>query len=168
MYLKIRRDLYKFVTMKTGTGTILLIGAGGLAVWYFLKGKARAAQNLRFEPVDFKIDLNRTRQSLFTRLYYTVKINIINPERFPVNVRLVNLQVNAAGAKLGDLTSSKPFIIAPASNQIVPIDAAISIFGALGTVINFIKNRKPIPVNITGYVDSDLGRLDIEYNTEVL
>jgi len=154
--------------MKANAQTLLLIGAGGAVLYYFFKGKARAAQNLRFEPVDFKIDLDRTRQSLFTRLYYTVKINIVNPERFAVNVRLVNLKVTSKGAPLGDLTTAKPFTVAGRSNQVVPISAAVSVFGILGQVVNFIRNRQEIPINISGYVESDLGRLDVNYDTTVL
>lgn len=150
------------------TSNLILLGAGGVLLYMFLRRKATAAQNLRFEPVDIIIDLPRTRQSLFTRLYYTLKINVINPETANVNVRNVVLRVTSDGRTLGDLVSSKTFTIPARSNQVIGLDAAISIFGALGTIINFIKKRQPIPVNVTGQITSDLGILNVDYNTTVL
>jgi hypothetical protein len=150
------------------TSNILLLGAGGVLLYMFLRRKAAAAQNLRFEPVDIIIDLPRTRQSLFTRLYYTLKINVINPEAANVNVRNVVLRVTSDGRTLGDLVSNKTFSIPARSNQVIGLDAAISIFGALGTIINFIKKRQAIPVNVTGQITSDLGILNVDYNTTVL
>jgi hypothetical protein len=150
------------------TSNILLLGAGGVLLYIFLRRKAAAAQNLRFEPVDIIIDLPRTRQSLFTRLYYTLKINVINPEAANVNVRNVVLRVTSDGRTLGDLVSNKTFSIPARSNQVIGLDAAVSIFGALGTIINFIKKRQPIPVNVTGQITSDLGILNVDYNTTVL
>jgi hypothetical protein len=150
------------------TSNILLLGAGGVLLYMFLRRKAAAAQNLRFEPVDIIIDLPRTRQSLFTRLYYTLKINVINPEAANVNVRNVVLRVTSDGRTLGDLVSNKTFSIPARSNQVIGLDAAVSIFGALGTIINFIKKRQPIPVNVTGQITSDLGILNVDYNTTVL
>jgi hypothetical protein len=150
------------------TSNLILLGAGGVLLYMFLRRKAAAAQNLRFEPVDIIIDLPRTRQSLFTRLYYTLKINVINPEAANVNVRNVVLRVTSDGRTLGDLVSSKTFTIPARSNQVIGLDAAISIFGALGTIINFIKKRQPIPVNVTGQITSDLGILNVDYNTTVL
>jgi hypothetical protein len=150
------------------TTNLLLLGAGGVLLYMFLRRKAAAAQNLRFEPVDIIIDLPRTRQSFFTRLYYTLKINVINPEEANVNVRNVVLRVNSNGRALGDLVSNKTFSIPARSNQVIGLDAAISVFGALSTIINFVKNRQPIPVNVTGQITSDLGILDVNYNTTVL
>lgn len=150
------------------TSNLILLGAGGVLLYMFLRRKAAAAQNLRFEPVDIIIDLPRTRQSLFTRLYYTLKINVINPEAANVNVRNVVLRVTSDGRTLGDLVSNKTFTIPARSNQVIGLDAAISIFGALGTIINFIKKRQPIPVNVTGQITSDLGILNVDYNTTVL
>jgi|APFre7841882793_1041355.scaffolds.fasta_scaffold06100_4 hypothetical protein len=150
------------------TSNLILLGAGGVLLYMFLRRKAAAAQNLRFEPVDIIIDLPRTRQSLFTRLYYTLKINVINPEAANVNVRNVVLRVTSDGRTLGDLVSNKTFSIPARSNQVIGLDAAISIFGALGTIINFIKKRQPIPVNVTGQITSDLGILNVDYNTTVL
>lgn len=147
---------------------LILFGAGGVLLYMFLRRKKSAAQNLRFEPVDIIIDLPRTRQSFFTRLYYTLKINVINPEAANVNVRNVILKVNSDGRPLGDLVSNKNFSIPARSNQIIGLDAAISVFGALGTIINFVKKRQPIPVNVTGQITSDLGILDVNYNTTVL
>jgi hypothetical protein len=150
------------------TTNLLLLGAGGVLLYMFLRRKATAAQNLRFEPVDIIIDLPRTRQSFFTRLYYTLKINVINSEQANVNVRNVVLRVNSNGRALGDLVSNKTFSIPARSNQVIGLDAAVSVFGALSTIINFVKNRQPIPVNVTGQITSDLGILDVNYNTTVL
>jgi hypothetical protein len=80
----------------------------------------------------------------------------------------VILKVNSDGRALGDLVSNKTFSIPARSNQIIGLDAAVSVFGALGTIIKFVKERKPIPVNVTGQITSDLGILNVDYSTTVL
>ena len=144
------------------------LGLVGLAAAYlYFRNKKAAGENLRFEPVDIAIDTPRSRASLFTRLYYKVKINLINDEQAAVNVRSVLLNATANGGPLGTLTSTQAFSVPAKSNQVVELQTSFSVFGAASIIVNIIRNRQPLTVNITGYVDTDLGRVNITFNKEV-
>jgi hypothetical protein len=152
---------------RNNTPLILLALAGGAAAFLYFRNKKAAGENLRFEPVDIAIDTPRSRASLWTRLYYKVKINLINAEPGSVNVRNVMLNATANGGPLGSLTSSQAFIVPPNGSQIVQLETSISTLGAISVIINIIRNRNPLTVNINGYVDTDLGRVLINFNKEV-
>ena len=152
---------------RNNTPLVLLVLAGAAAAFYFFRNKKAAGENLRFEPVDIAIDSARSRQSLWTRLYYKVKINLINPEQANVNVNNVLLNATTNGRPLGTLTSSQKFSVPAQGNQIIQLDTSISTLGAASTIINVIRNRQPLTINIVGYVDTDLGRVTINFNKVV-
>jgi len=153
--------------MKKSKLLLPLLLVGGYAAYIFLRNKKAAGENLRFEPVDIAIDSERSRRTLWTRLYYKVKINLVNSEQAAVNVRNVMLNATANGRPLGTLTSTQPFSVPAKGNQIVQLDTSFSIFGAASIIINIIRNRQPLTVNINGYVDTDLGRVNIQFSKEV-
>jgi hypothetical protein len=153
--------------MKKSNLLLPIVLIGGALAYLFIRNKKAAGENLRFEPVDIQIDTPRSRASLFTRLYYKVKINLINNEQAAVNVRNVLLNATANGGPLGTLTSSQPFSVPAKGNQVVELQTSFNIFGAALIIKNILINRQPLTVNITGYVDTDLGRVNITFNKEV-
>jgi hypothetical protein len=153
--------------MKNSKLLLPLLLVGGYAAYIFLRNKKAAGENLRFEPVDIQIDSERSRRTLWTRLYYKFKIKLVNPEQAAVNVRNVMLNATANGGPLGTLTSTQPFSVPAKGNQIIQLDTSFSIFGAASIIINIVRNRQPLTVNITGYVDTDLGRVNIQFSKEV-
>jgi hypothetical protein len=154
--------------MKRNNTPIILLGLFGaaLALNYFRNKKA-AGENLRFEPVDIAIDSERSRRSLWTRLYYKVKINLINNEPAGINVENVMLNATANGGPLGTLTSTQAFRVPANGSQIIQLDTSFSIFGAASIIKNILINRQPLIININGYVDTDLGRVIINFNKDV-
>jgi LPXTG-motif cell wall-anchored protein len=152
---------------KNNTFLVLGITAAAAAAFIFFRNKKAAGENLRFEPVDIAIDSARSRSSLWTRLYYKVKINLINAEPAAVNVRGVVLNATTAGRPLGTLTSTQAFSVPANGAQVVQLETSISTLGAASTIINVLRNREPLTVNINGYVDTDLGRVLINFNKTV-
>lgn len=139
--------------------------AAAAAVFLAARNKARAAQNLRFEPVDIAIDSEKTKRALGLRLYYRVKIRLINDEPAPIQVSRVNLAAQTNGRALGNLVSAQGFTVPANGNQVVQLDTSIASFGLVSAILDFIRNRQPVPVNIEGFVDTDLGRVTVNYNT---
>ena len=150
------------------TNLLLPLGLlGAAAAYLYFRNKKAAGENLKFEPVDIAIDSERSRASLWTRLYYNVKINLINAEPANVNVKNVSLNATANGRPLGTLTSSQPFNVPAKGNQIIALQTSISTLGAAATIINIIRNREPLNVNVNGYIDTDLGRVLINFDKAV-
>jgi hypothetical protein len=145
---------------------LLIFGglAAAAAVFLTARNKARAAQNLRFEPVDIAIDSKRTKAAAFLRLYYTVKLRLINDEPAQIRVNQVNLQASTSGRALGNLVSAEPFTVPANGNQVIALNTSLASFGLVTTILDFIRNRQPVPVNITGYIDTDVGRVTVNYN----
>ncbi len=152
--------------MKKGV-LIPLILVGGAGAFMYLRNKKRAGESLKFEPVDIGIDSKRTRQSFFTKLFYTVKLNLINTEAANVNVRNIQLNASVNGKPLGSLTSKDSFVVPKRGNQIVALDASISTIGAGSIILNYIKNKTPLKVTIQGAIDTDLGRVNVNYTQDI-
>lgn len=153
--------------MKRKINPLLIFGglAAAAAVFLAARNKARAAQNLRFEPVDIAIDSEKTKRALGLRLYYRVKIRLINDEPAAIQVNRVNLTAQTNGRALGNLVSAQGFTVPANGNQVVQLDTSIASFGLVSTILDFIRNRQPVPVNVAGFIDTDLGRVTVNYNT---
>jgi len=143
------------------------LAAAGAALYLYLRNKAAAGQNLRVEPLDALINTARTRESLFTRLYYTVKLRLVNDEPAAVVVRGLNLSATANGRPFGNLVSADAFTVPAKSAQTVSLNASVSTFGALGAILDILRGGRSVSVSIVGYVDTDLGRVNVEYQTEL-
>lgn len=153
--------------MKRKINPLLIFGglAAAAAVFLAARNKARAAQNLRFEPVDIAIDSEKTKRAFGLRLYYRVKIRLINDEPAPIQVSRVNLAAQTDGRALGNLVSAQGFTVPANGSQVVQLDTSIASFGLVSTILDFIRNRQPVPINIKGFIDTDLGRVTVNYNT---
>ena len=150
------------------TNLLLPLGLiGAAAAYLYFRNKKAAGENLRFEPVDIAIDSARSRASLWTRLYYKVKINLINTEPARVNVKNVMLNATTNGRPFGTLVSSQNFTVPAQGSQIIQLETSISTLGAAATIINILRNQQPLTINVVGYVDTDLGRVTIEFNKVV-
>jgi LEA14-like dessication related protein len=134
----------------------------GLAYLY-LNRKVFAGKNLVVEPNDIAIDTEKTRQSLFTRIYYRVRLNLVNSESAAVVVRNVQLQASSDGTDLGTLTAAGSFTVPARSSKIVQLDAAVSSFGLISTILNIVRNGRAIQITVKGFVDTDLGRIPVEF-----
>jgi hypothetical protein len=105
---------------------IIALTAAAYGVIFWLRRKAQAGSNLRYEPVDIAIDLDRIKQSLFTRIYYKVKLNLINDESVSVNVRQINLNANVGNRSLGKILNNTPFTVPAGSSNVVKIETSFS------------------------------------------
>lgn len=145
---------------------LYILGAGAYLL-YFLKNKAKAGANLKYEPVDVAIDLEKTKQSLFTKIYYNVKIKLINSENASINVKNVDLDVSVEGTNFGNLSKTEDFIVPAQSNKIIVFQASFSSLGALSLVKKIIQQGLTLNVSVTGYIDTDLGRIEVDYKKKI-
>lgn len=140
---------------------------GGAGAFMYFRSKKRAGENLKVDPLDIGIDSDRTKKSFFTKLYYIVKLNLINSEAASVVVKNVQLNASVNGRPLGVLTSSGSFSVPAKGSQVVALQASVSTLGAGGIILDLIKNKRNISVQIEGSVDTDLGRVNVKYTKEI-
>lgn len=145
---------------------VYLLAAAGYLV-YFLRNKATAGANLKYEPLDIAIDLERTKQSFYTKIYYNVKLKLINSENASINVNNVNLDVSVEGTNFGNINRTEDFIVPAQSDKVIVFQASFSSLSALMLVKKIIQEGLNINVSVTGFIDTDLGRVNVDYKKKI-
>jgi LEA14-like dessication related protein len=146
---------------------LLFIGGAAAALLYFLRQKRAAGENLRIEPVDVAIDTARSSQSFYTRIYYRVKLKLVNVEAASVNVSAINLNVSVNGTPFGSINSTEKFIVAAGSEKIINLDASFASLGVIQAIKELITEGLNFKVDVVGYVDTDLGRINVAFSKNV-
>ena len=142
---------------------ILFLGGAAAALLYFLRQKRAAGENLRVEPVDISIDSARSSSSFWTRIYYNVKLKLINTESASVNVSGINLNVLVNNTPFGSINNTTGFIVNAGSERVVNLEASFSSLGVIQAIRDLISDGLKFNVVVSGYVDTDLGRIAINY-----
>jgi LEA14-like dessication related protein len=146
---------------------ILLLGGAAAALLYFLKQKRAAGENLRVEPLDIAIDSARSSSSFWTRIYYNVKLKLINTESASVNVSAINLNVLVNNTPFGSINNTTGFIVNAGSERIVNLDASFSSLGIIEAIRDLIADGLRFKVDVSGYVDTDLGRIAVNFSKNI-
>jgi LEA14-like dessication related protein len=142
---------------------LYLLGAGAYLV-YFLKNKARAGANLKYVPIDIAIDLKR---SNLLNIVYVVKMKLINSENAAIVVNNINLNVVVEGVDFGNLSKTEDFRVDAQSEKIISFDASFSPIGALSLIRKIIQGGFNVEVNVNGFIDTDLGRINVDFKKKV-
>lgn len=146
------------------------IAAGIFILTRYLTGRKTAMENLRVVPVSISIDSARSRDTFFSQLYYRVKLNLINQEQQPVIVREIDLNVNYKGRQIGKIVRDADFIVPGRGQQVIEMDASISASDIITSVVDLarnIRNLSNIEFTINGFVDTDLGRIPVNFKRKI-
>jgi len=143
-----------------------ILAAGTLAA-IILKRKARAAQNIRIEPVDIAINSQKTKQSAYTRLYYNIKINAVNIEPVAIKINLVSLKISANNKTIGNIESNQQIFIPARSAKILNFESSLATLGLIQNIIDILQNGINIPINISGFIITDIGRININFDRKL-
>jgi hypothetical protein len=142
------------------------IAAGIFILTRYLKGRKTAMENLRVVPVSISIDSARSRNTFFTQLFYRVKLNMINNEAQPVIVRGIDLNVFYKNKQIGKIIREPDFIVPGRGQQLVEMEATISASDIITSIVDLAKNIRSlgnIEFTIQGFVDTDLGRINVNF-----
>ena len=141
----------------------LWIGGAAAALLYFLKQKRAAGENLRVEPVDIAIDSQRSASTFWAVIYYNVKLRLINVEAASVNVSAIKLNVILNNTKVAEINQTDGFIVSARSEKIVNLQSTIQTAGIVNFIVDLIQNGFRFNIAVSGYVDTDLGRIAVNY-----
>ena len=142
---------------------LLLLGGAGAALIYFLRQKRAAGENLRVEPVDIAIDTARSANSLWSVIYYKIKLKLINVEAASINVSAIKLDVMLNDSKVAQINQTQGFVVAARSENIVNLESTIQTAGIVDFLVDLLQNGFRFNIAVSGYVDTDLGRIAINY-----
>jgi hypothetical protein len=143
------------------------IGAGALLLINFFKRKAAAGQNLEITPIKISIDLPKTKQAAYFKIFYDITLNLSNREQASVNVKNLFLTVRTNSKNLGNIEETLNFVVPANGEKQINIKASFFTLGFLGLIKDLIQNGFNILVNVNGYVDTDLGRININFDKNV-
>lgn len=141
---------------------LTLLGGAGLVFW--LRRKAQAGANLQFIPLDIAIDSQR---SGFFRIYYSVKIRLINNETANVNIKGINLKAFIDNKFVGDIVNNASFNVPAKGTTDIKLDTSISTGSIARLIFDAITNGINFSMNINGFVDTDLGRVNVNFTKQV-
>jgi LEA14-like dessication related protein len=142
---------------------LIAVAALGTGAYFYFNRKKASLQNLRVEPGKIAIDLAKSQASFFTRLYYNVTLNIVNPERANVTVKNVNLNVYADTMPVGSITNNTQFTVNAGTTKSIVFSASIATVGAAMAIADVIRNGLNMPIQVTGIIATDLGDLEINF-----
>lgn len=144
---------------------IIAITAAAYGLIFWLKRKAAAGSNLRYEIADIAIDIPRIIQSNFARIYFNTKLRLINDESVSVNVKQINLNVDIGNKSLGKIVNNTPFTVPARSSNVVRIETSFSSGTVVLYIIDLIRNgfRFDQPISLDGYIQTDLGRVNVNF-----
>jgi hypothetical protein len=140
----------------------IFAGAAGL-LYYWLRRKATAAQNIIIEPNNVFINLQKTKAALYTQIYYSVILNLINNEPADINVRQVNLNVMLNGRNFGRIIKNAPFKVPRRSRVQEKFETSFSSLGIWSLIPGIIADGLDFTFDVEGFINTDLGRVDIKF-----
>lgn len=146
---------------------IAAVGAAGLLLINFLRRKKAAGENLEVLPVKITIDTPKTRKANYLRIFYDITLNLANREQASVNVRNIFLTVKTNDRIFGNIEEALNFNVPANSEKQITIKASFFTLGFLGLVKDLIQNGLNIKVNVSGYIDTDLGRVNINFDKNI-
>lgn len=146
---------------------IAAVGAASLLLINFLRRKKAAGENLEVLPVKITIDTPKTRKSNYLRIFYDITLNLANREQASVNVRNIFLTVRTNDRNFGNIEEALNFNVPANSEKQITIKASFFTLGFLGLVKDLIQNGLNIKVNVSGYIDTDLGRVNINFDKNI-
>jgi LEA14-like dessication related protein len=155
--------------MKKQNNMIYIIGAAAVAGlgYFWLRNKKDAAANLQILPKNVKVDWKKSKEVLYSRLFYSLKLDLINNETASVNVKTINLNVVGNNKLLGNILNTSGFIVPANSTKEVIISGAINSGSIINLIIDLIKDGFNIAVSVKGYVQTDLGRVQVDSSKQV-
>jgi hypothetical protein len=145
---------------------LLLLGAAAAAAFVLLRRKKTAAENIQVDPIDIAIDSQRSASSFWTRIYYNIKLRLINNETASVNVSSVNLQIFANGNAIGSINNTTGFVVGAGTDKVINIDASLSSIGAIGLIRDLITEGISIDLLVSGVVNTDLGAVNVRFTKQ--
>jgi LEA14-like dessication related protein len=92
---------------------------------------------------------------------------MINVENASVVVNNINLNVTVNGKNLGNLEQTLNFSVPAQSTKAILLKASFNTLGALSLVKDIILNGINFTVNINGFIDTDLGRVNVNFDKQI-
>lgn len=139
------------------------VAAIGYGLIYWLMNKKKAGTNLKFVPVDIGIDTKKIKRAFFTKIFFNIKLMLTNDEAASVNVKSIELVISVNGKVLGYINNQDGFVVDARNSKTINLETSISSLGLIGFIKDLVQDGFKFPVNVKGFINTDLGKIDINY-----
>lgn len=139
-----------------------LLTVAALALINRVKNKKKALENFEIGSLEMSIDTNRSRAAFWTKLYYKLKIQIINPEQEDINLLGLNLNIIFRGNRIANLDKKSSIVVPAGGSKIIEIDSTILSINVITAIVDYLADNDTLEFNIKGYLESNLGRLPVD------
>jgi hypothetical protein len=143
---------------------LILTVLGGAYLVFWLRRKAQAGANIQFIPLDIAID---SRRSGLFRIYYSIKLRLINNETANVNIRGINLKAFIDNKFVGDIVNTASFNVPAKGTTDIKLDTSISTGNIARLIFQAITDGINFSMNVNGFIDTDLGRVNVNFTKQV-
>jgi len=132
--------------------------AAGLA-YTFLNKKKAALENLEIKKIDVYIDLPKTQQNFYLKLFYNLKINVFNSSSVKVNIKSIDANFFINGIEFAQLSSTLNAIVPSKENKDLLLAASVSSASVVNSIVDIITNNKA-EIEVRGTLLTDLGLIE--------
>lgn len=151
--------------MKNG-GLLLILGIAAIA-YYTVRGAQNFADRLKVNFRKVSIDTNKSKQTAYTRLFYTLTLDFVNPESFQVQINTMALDLFIGDRLIGTISKESPFIIQARDTQTIPFELAIPTIQLGLSVSDLVRMAKAgsfdLPdIHIVGFLQTAVGRIPVD------
>lgn len=136
---------------------LIAIGAGALAlVAYYYTSLKKTLTNLNVSVFGVKYNSSRTQNSIFTKIWFELKLKIENPTDRLVTVNETLLDFYVSGKKVGEVRNFDKMTINAKTYSFLIIPTYIetlSIFNLISNFLESVKKGTPIKITVKGSIN---------------
>lgn len=133
-----------------------------------LKNKKAALENFKIGNLELQINTARSKQAFWTKLFYKLKIEIVNDETESIDLLGLNLDIFFRNIKLANLNKKSSIKIEPNSSKVIEIESYIVSINIITSIVEYLADQKDIVFNVKGYLESNVGKLPVDIVKKVI
>lgn len=145
---------------------LIAVGAGALAlVAYYYSGLFKTAKSLNVSIFGAKYDSKKTQNSVFTKIWFELKLKVDNPTDRPVTVNETLLDFYVNGNKVGEVRNYQKLSINPKvySYLIIPTYLqTLSLFNLVSNFVAAVQKNEPLKVAVKGTIDIEGNKVNLD------
>lgn len=146
--------------MNTTAKIILSAISAGLFIGY-LKQKKAALEDIKINSVDVAIDIEKTKQAAFLKLYYLLKLNLQNIAPVSINVKSLEAVFFVNGIQFAESNTLMNLVIPPKSNKTLTLNANIASGQIIASLLDIIAEGSAT-IEVKGTLLTDLGLIEFQ------
>jgi len=149
-----------FVLMNNGIKFVLAAAGAGL-LWNFLNRKKAALENIGVSNIDVAIDLPKTQDAGYLKLFYKLKIRLINTANASVNIKSIDANFFLNGIEFANISQNINALIPAGASKEININASINSGNVIASIIDIISEKKA-EIEVKGTLMTDLGMIEFQ------